>query len=143
MPITSVVCDPQDGDTVKLDGDSLKLRGRWDFHFQRSNLNLVLSIGYAWSGGGRGIVRVDVSVDLGKTWHVAELVDPVKISRQWAWTRWQTNLSVQPSNQQVEVWVRAVDSSYNTQPEGMEHIWNLRGLMAVGYHKIEVSVKCD
>ena len=28
MPITSVVCDPQDGDTVKLDGDSLKLRGR-------------------------------------------------------------------------------------------------------------------
>lgn len=86
---------------------------------------------------------MDVSTDLGKTWHVAELIDPVRMSRQWAWTRWQTNLPVQPANQQVEVWVRAVDSSYNTQPEGMEHIWNLRGLMAVGYHKIKVSVKSD
>ena len=28
---------------------------------------------YAWSGGGKGIIRVDVSVDGGKTWHVANL----------------------------------------------------------------------
>lgn len=29
--------------------------------------------GYAWSGGGQGIIRVDVSADGGKTWHTAEL----------------------------------------------------------------------
>ena len=29
--------------------------------------------GYAWSGGGQGIIRVDVSADGGKTWHDAEL----------------------------------------------------------------------
>ena len=29
--------------------------------------------GYAWSGGGRGIIRVDVSIDGGKTWQCAEL----------------------------------------------------------------------
>ena len=29
--------------------------------------------GWAWSGGGRGIARVDVSADGGKTWHTAEL----------------------------------------------------------------------
>ena len=29
--------------------------------------------GYAWSGGGQGIIRVDVSADGGQTWHVAEL----------------------------------------------------------------------
>lgn len=29
--------------------------------------------GYAWSGGGRGIVRVDVTADGGKTWHTAGL----------------------------------------------------------------------
>jgi sulfite oxidase len=32
--------------------------------------------GYAWSGGGRGIVRVDVSSDGGATWHTAELRKP-------------------------------------------------------------------
>lgn len=100
-------------------------------------------VGYAWSGGGRGIVRVDVSIDLGKTWHVAELVDPTNLSRQWAWTRWQISLPVGTPEGEVEAWVRAVDSSYNTQPEGMEHIWNLRGLMAVGYHKVKVSVKTN
>jgi hypothetical protein len=29
--------------------------------------------GYAWSGGGQGIIRVDVSADGGETWHTAEL----------------------------------------------------------------------
>jgi len=29
--------------------------------------------GYAWSGGGQGIIRVDVSADGGKTWHTANL----------------------------------------------------------------------
>ncbi|XP_057377308.1 sulfite oxidase-like [Daphnia carinata] len=120
MPVTSVVCDPHDGEKVKLKDGKLNLRG------------------YAWSGGGRGIVRVDVSVDLGKTWHVAQLIDSVKVSKQWAWTRWQANLPVQ--TKETEVWVRAVDSSYNTQPEGMEHLWNMRGVLAVGYHKIKVSV---
>ncbi len=102
---------------------------------------IVRLTGYAWSGGGRGVVRVDISLDLGKTWHVAELLDPVKLSRQWAWTRWQANLPV--AAKETEVWVRAVDASYNTQPEGMEHIWNMRGVLAVGYHKIKVLLKAD
>jgi len=102
--------------------------------------NYLSIIGYAWSGGGRSIARVDVSLDCGATWSVAELVDPPLSkgpSRQWAWTRWEAELPVKEG--QVDVWVRAVDSGYNTQPETMEHIWNLRGLLAVGYHKIKVS----
>lgn len=31
--------------------------------------------GYAYSGGGRGIIRVDVSIDGGKTWQDATLLD--------------------------------------------------------------------
>ena len=30
--------------------------------------------GYAFSGGGHAIVRVDVSADGGKTWQTAELI---------------------------------------------------------------------
>jgi len=29
--------------------------------------------GYAYSGGGRGIARVDVSIDGGKSWEVADI----------------------------------------------------------------------
>ena len=39
-----------------------------------SNDNDKINIeGFAWSGGGRGIIRVDVSIDEGKTWQMAEL----------------------------------------------------------------------
>lgn len=122
MPVTSAFCDPEPGDSVyRVDG-KIKLRG------------------YAWSGAGHGIIRVDVSLDQGKTWHVAQLLDPSKLHRQWAWTRWQINLPVQDGTKEVEAWVRAVDSSYNVQPESMRDIWNLRGVLASGYHKIKVSV---
>ncbi|KAK3321845.1 Oxidoreductase, molybdopterin-binding domain-containing protein [Apodospora peruviana] len=50
--------------------------------------------GYAYSGGGRGIARVDVSLDGGKTWDQAELVDDSSDggchgNKKWAWTRWR------------------------------------------------------
>ena len=32
--------------------------------------------GYAYSGGGRNIIRVDVSADNGQTWHVATIDNP-------------------------------------------------------------------
>ncbi|GAB1317761.1 Nitrate reductase [NADPH] [Madurella fahalii] len=54
--------------------------------------------GYAYSGGGRAIARVDVSLDGGKTWDQAELVDdcgggpgspPCFGNKSWAWKRWR------------------------------------------------------
>ncbi len=40
--------------------------------------------GYAYSGGGRNIIRVDVSPDGGKTWHVATLDTPGQLPyRAW------------------------------------------------------------
>ena len=46
-----------------------------------SNAKLVTSDsaavrGYAYSGGGRNIIRVDVSADNGQTWHVATIDNP-------------------------------------------------------------------
>ncbi|KAK4227326.1 mitochondrial sulfite oxidase [Podospora fimiseda] len=52
--------------------------------------------GYAYSGGGRAITRVDVSLDGGLTWDQAELVKdcsspstPCYGSKSWSWTRWR------------------------------------------------------
>ena len=40
--------------------------------------------GYAYSGGGCNVVRVDVSADGGKTWHVATLDNPGQLPyRAW------------------------------------------------------------
>lgn len=41
--------------------------------------------GYAWSGGGQGIIRVDVSADGGTTWHTAQLhkVPQKRGARRW------------------------------------------------------------
>ncbi|KAK4172078.1 mitochondrial sulfite oxidase [Triangularia setosa] len=54
--------------------------------------------GYAYSGGGRKITRVDVSLDGGATWDQAELVDdcsnpatPCYGNKSWGWTRWRYN----------------------------------------------------
>lgn len=48
--------------------------------------------GYAWSGGGRKIVRVDVSADDGETWHTANLVqDASPLYKCWAWTLWSVS----------------------------------------------------
>ena len=47
--------------------------------------------GYAYSGGGRGIVRVDVSSDSGSTWRTATLTSGKEqpLDRAWAWTFWE------------------------------------------------------
>lgn len=40
----------------------------------------------------------------------------------------------------VELWAKAVDSSYNTQPETFANIWNLRGVLSNAYHRVKVKV---
>ncbi|NXU92197.1 SUOX oxidase, partial [Xiphorhynchus elegans] len=46
--------------------------------------------GYAWSGGGREVVRVDVSLDGGHTWQAAELAgERAAPGRAWAWVLWE------------------------------------------------------
>lgn len=40
----------------------------------------------------------------------------------------------------VEIWTKAVDSSYNTQPETFANIWNLRGVLSNAYHRVQIKV---
>lgn len=59
-PVQSAICEPIPG--TSIDGYSKYVTVR----------------GYAFSGGGRGIVRVDLSVDGGKTWTNPQLMDKSK-----------------------------------------------------------------
>ena len=101
-----------------------------------------LLTGYAWSGGGKKIIRVDVTADQGKTWHTADLVaqdSNAKEGRHYAWTLWSLDLPIEAKGP-VEIWAKAVDSSYNVQPESFQNIWNLRGFLCNAYHKVKVEV---
>jgi sulfite oxidase len=94
--------------------------------------------GYAYSGGGRRIIRVDVSPDDGKTWQQAELTQAEeKGQKSWSWRRWSHSLPSKSLN--GNVCVKATDDGYGTQPESFEANWNLRGNLATSWHKIPVA----
>ncbi|KAL8746714.1 MAG: hypothetical protein Q9190_001307 [Brigantiaea leucoxantha] len=91
--------------------------------------------GYSYSGGGRRVIRVDVSADNGQSWHQAELLpDDAKGAKAWAWRRWRWVLP----KSQVGRWfvVKAVDEAYNTQPSEFEPHYNFRGNLASAWHRV-------
>ena len=100
--------------------------------------------GYAFSGGGRGILRVDLSVDGGATWTQAELrrPEPHASGRTYAWTLWSAKVPL-PAGRTAEtarVMVRAIDDEYNMQPASTAHCWNFRGLLTNSWHAVEVRI---
>jgi len=125
MPVTSQICYPSDKSTVDAIGGAVTVKG------------------YAWSGGGNGIIRVDVSSDNGKNWTTAELKKvPQEANRGWAWTLWEAEVPL-PENYkkgtQVTITAKAVDESYNTQPERADAIWNLRGVCCNTWPKVLIT----
>ncbi|XP_035427515.1 sulfite oxidase, mitochondrial [Cygnus atratus] len=97
--------------------------------------------GYAWSGGGRPVVRVDVSLDGGRTWQVARLSgERPPLGRAWAWVLWELQAPV-AAGAELEIVCKAVDGSYNVQPDSVAPIWNLRGVLSNAWHRVRVSVR--
>ncbi|CAF9923836.1 hypothetical protein IMSHALPRED_006031 [Imshaugia aleurites] len=98
----------------------------------------VVIEGYAFSGGGRKIIRVDISTDNGGTWNQAETdIDPVNNGiRDWSWKRWKY---VVPETKILgaTVVVKAVDEAYNTQPENHEPTYNIRGNLTCAWHRVK------
>jgi len=87
--------------------------------------------GWAWAGGGRKIVRVDVTGDDAKSWTNAELKDgnDQRPGRAWAWTFWEAEVpALVKEDMSVEIACKAIDSAFNVQPESCDHVWNVRGL---------------
>lgn len=126
MPVTSAICKPAAGEKIKASQDGF-----------------IDVCGYAWSGGGRRIVRVDLTIDKGKNWHVADLEqEDEPDGRHYGWSLWKIRIPVhaEVAGNEVEIWAKAVDSAYNVQPESFENIWNLRGVLSNAYHRIKVTV---
>lgn len=102
----------------------------------------IILRGYAFSGAGRGIVRVDVSPDNGKTWQQAHIeAADEKGQRAWSWRHW--NLAIPTRMLSGNVCVKAVDDGYNTQPEAFAAYYNFRGNLANSWHRLPVSKALD
>ncbi len=122
--INSVICEPADDAVLKAGKTMLR--------------------GYATSGGGRSVERVDVSIDGGANWLEAELLEPKKAAqiesnqRDWTWQLWQCEVELKKGANVLIV--RAYDASANTQPETIAPLWNFKGYINNGWHRTKVKV---
>ena len=92
--------------------------------------------GYAMSGGGRIITRVDISTDGGETWITAKITEG---NHKWAWVFWELELELTKGKH--EIITRAFDSAANTQPEEAKHVWNFKGYMNNAWHRVYVEAE--
>jgi sulfite oxidase len=103
----------------------------------------VQAKGWALSGGGRNIVRVDVTGDEGKSWATAQLRDGSKqrFGRAWAWTFWECDIpAVVREDGTVRLASKAVDVAFNVQPESCQPSWNVRGLGNNSWYQANATV---
>ncbi|KAJ2926667.1 hypothetical protein H1R20_g10437, partial [Candolleomyces eurysporus] len=102
--------------------------------------------GYAYGGGGRRITRVEISLDEGTTWELAEIQYPEDQFRDFAfddaiygkvdltdndqcfcWSFWSFQVTVGRLGESPAIVVRAMDESLALQPRDM--YWNATGMM--------------
>ncbi|OVA08942.1 Oxidoreductase [Macleaya cordata] len=97
--------------------------------------------GYAYSGGGKKVTRVEVTMDGGETWQVCTLDHPEKpnkYGKYWCWCFWSLEVEVLDLLGAKEIAVRAWDETINTQPEKL--IWNVMGMMNNCWFRVKTNV---
>nr|AHM76763.1 nitrate reductase [Morus alba]AHM76764.1 nitrate reductase [Morus alba] len=97
--------------------------------------------GYAYSGGGKKVTRVEVTMDGGETWHLCTLDHPEKpnkYGKYWCWCFWSLEVEVLNLLVAKEIAVRAWDETLNTQPEKL--IWNVMGMMNNCWFRVKTNV---
>ncbi|KAK6132383.1 hypothetical protein DH2020_033874 [Rehmannia glutinosa] len=97
--------------------------------------------GYSYSGGGKKVTRVEVTMDGGETWQTCALDHPEKpnkYGKYWCWCFWSLEVEVLDLLSAKEIAVRAWDETHNTQPEKL--IWNVMGMMNNCWFRVKTNV---
>jgi sulfite oxidase len=115
LPLNSAICEP--APHAHLSPGSATLRG------------------YA-TATDRAVVRVDVSLDGGRTWSQAELED--QSGSPWSWTFWRATLDLPRGEHELAV--RAWDDAGQTQPALPDDTWNFKGYLSSAWHRVPVLV---
>ncbi|KAL6247446.1 hypothetical protein RBB50_005792 [Rhinocladiella similis] len=111
--------------------------------------------GYAYSGGGRRITRVEVTLDKGKTWRLANIEYAEDRYRQvekdmfggrldmswretcFCWCFWSIELQTSDLSGSKDMFVRAMDESMNVQPRDM--YWSVLGMMNNPWFRVTIT----
>eukprot|EP01084_Bolivina_argentea_P237520 399163_1 len=99
--------------------------------------------GVAWSGGGRGIIKVEVSLDNGYTWNLCELKQVEQpIGKQYAWTLWNVECDVNDvgNGNNLRIMCRAMDTSFNSQPRHIDDVVNGTVYLNNAWHSVNVNL---
>lgn len=102
--------------------------------------------GYAYAGGGRRVCRVEITLDEGTSWSLAEIKYPEDLFREvthddpvygridlteedtcFCWCFWSYAVKVADLSKASSIAVRAMDESLALQPRDM--YWNATGMM--------------
>ncbi|EFQ27580.1 hypothetical protein CGRA01v4_03058 [Colletotrichum graminicola] len=122
--------------------------------------------GYAYGGGGRRITRVEVTLDRGKTWLLANIDYPEdtyrlapegetlyggRVDMDWretsfCWCFWNLDIPIVQLADAADIMVRAMDESMMVQPRDM--YWSVLGMMnnpwfRVVIHKEDHSLRFE
>jgi len=97
--------------------------------------------GYCYSGGGRKVIRVEVSLDGGATWTLSKLThpeQPTEYGKYWCWCFFELPIDVADlwELKEAELLCRGWDAAMNRQPEKIT--WNVMGMMNNSYFRVKV-----
>lgn len=104
--------------------------------------------GYAYSGGGRKVIRCELSFDGGLSWKLGNInvrEEPRWANfcsgdkaRHWCWCHWELEVPIEwlADKKCVEVCFRAVDQSNNKMDE--RPTWNVMGMLSNAWYRVRV-----
>jgi len=96
--------------------------------------------GYAYNGAGRPVNRVEVTVNGGRNWRIAEITrfeTPHTHGQCYCWVHWHLDVPTKVLASCGEFAVRAWDDSQNCQPE--RPTWTLMGMMNNNWFRVKVA----
>jgi nitrate reductase (NAD(P)H) len=117
--------------------------------------------GYAYAGGGKRVTRLEVTLDKGRTWTLANLSYPEDQYRQapenetlyggrldmswreacFCWCFWDLDISISQLRQADDVMIRAMDDSMMVQPRDM--YWSVLGMMNNPWYRVVIHKEGD
>ena len=136
MPVQSFICEPRQNGIIAVSKDAKEIYVK----------------GVAWSGGGVGIHRVDISGDGGDNFSASKLIPkPMEQYRRghWAWQQFEGAVPLSEVTRErlrlgekvdLVLTSKAVNQHFNTQPATPDAQINPRGVAVNHWYKVHVTL---
>lgn len=148
LNVNSAIAHPAHDEILDTTTPPASTDAEASFHIPRYTLR-----GYAYAGGGRRVNRVELSLDEGTTWRVAEITYPEDLYRSlivedesiwgtldlseretcFCWCFWNFDIEIEKLAEEAvgAIMVRAMDESMMAQPRDM--YWTPTGMMKYAF----------